>query len=68
MAIAKGYDNMIQPGVDGYLSFWQFYNLCTAAVKSSYVDSYLDRCVNSHALTAHIEDHLNGKEESWLLS
>ena len=68
MAVARGYDNMIQPAVERYLSLWQFYNLCTSAVKSSYVDSYVDRVVNSHALTSHLEDHLNGKEVSWLLS
>jgi hypothetical protein len=67
-AVARGYDSMIQPGQDSYLSLWSFFNLCTSAVKSSYLDSYVDRCVNSHTLASHLENHLIGKEESWFLT
>lgn len=66
MSVAREYEKEYY-SLHEKISLWQFYNLLTLAVKSSYIDSYLSRCVNSTDLTTHLMNHLNGKEESWFL-
>lgn len=67
-AIAKGYHTAFRPGQSEYLSLWQFFNLTTAAVKSSYIDRYVDRCANASGFVQHLNKAIEGDEESWYLS
>ena len=67
-AIAKGYHRAFRPGQSEYLSLWQFFNLATAAVKSSYIDRYVDRCANASGFVQHIDAALEGEKDSWYLS
>jgi hypothetical protein len=39
---------------------WNVYNLFTGAVKSSYIDSYLERNVNAHTFTNSVSEALKG--------
>jgi hypothetical protein len=52
---------------DGSISLWHVYNLFTGAVKSSYVDTFLDRNVNSFELSHSLLRMLQGREDSWFL-
>lgn len=54
---------------DGSISLWKVYNLFTGVVKSSYIDTFLDRNVNSLDLTSGILQTLQGLQTSqgWFL-
>lgn len=53
---------------NGTINLWKMYNLFTGAVKSSYIDNYLERAVNAHQLTNGFIGALNGDEKySWFL-
>ncbi|MFT4801903.1 MAG: hypothetical protein ACI93N_001678 [Flavobacteriaceae bacterium] len=45
---------------NGNISLWNVYNLFTGAVKSSYIDSYLERNVNAHTFTNSVSEALKG--------
>ena len=49
---------------DGTISLWRVYNLLTGAVKSSYIDTFLDRNVNAFDLTTGILRSLQGLQTS----
>lgn len=69
--IARDYyrDQSFCREADGSISLWKVYNLFTGAVKSSYIDSFLDRNVNSFELTNGIFRALTGSLTSldWFL-
>lgn len=48
-AVARAYydDENFGKGKDSHLSLWNLYNLLTGANKSSYIDNFLDRSLNS---------------------
>lgn len=52
---------------DGSISLWRVYNLFTGAVKSSYIDTFLDRNSNAYDLTGTLLDTLQRRSTSWFL-
>ncbi|AUD07142.1 hypothetical protein CWM47_03075 [Spirosoma pollinicola] len=55
---------------DGTINLWRLYNLFTGAIKSSYIDTYLDRNVNSFALVNGLLQSLQGLQtpQNWFLN
>lgn len=69
-AIAKSYyeDEHFAADEIGHINLWKMYNLLTGAVKSSYIDSFLERNVNAHQLTGGFVQALNGDSRyKWFL-
>ena len=67
--VAKAYiqDNNFR-GFGGELNMWKFYNLLTGANKSSYIDSFLDRSLNSTEIAMGINAALHGDERyKWFI-
>ena len=61
--VAKSYINDEDFGSYGSdINLWKFYNLLNGSVKSSYVDSFLDRTVNATDIALGINDALHGGE------
>ncbi|MFD2573783.1 DUF3871 family protein [Spirosoma soli] len=52
---------------DGSISLWRVYNLFTGAVKSSYIDTFLDRNVNAFDLTSGLLQTVQGDRNNWFL-
>ena len=53
----------------GSINLWNLYNLMTDAVKSSYIDTFLDRNVNAGTFISGLADALEGKGGyQWFLS
>lgn len=54
---------------NGSIDLWRFYNLLTGAVKSSYIDKFLEREVNSFDFTTQIQEALDrGPDNFWYLN
>jgi len=53
---------------DGGIDLWRLYNLFTGAVKSSYIDTYLDRNVGSTEFITMMAESLRNKSDFWYLS
>lgn len=54
---------------DGRINLWDVYNLFTQANKSSYIDTFLDRNLNTFEFTKGIQKTLNGNlDYHWFLS
>ncbi|NQU35537.1 MAG: DUF3871 family protein [Bacteroidetes bacterium] len=51
----------------GNINLFNFYNLCTGANKSSYIDSFLDRNVSQLTLTNELKSGLNKRNSSWYI-
>jgi hypothetical protein len=54
--------------VDGSINLWRLYNLFTGANKSSYIDTFLDRSVNSFDFIHGIREAVEHKQSNWYLS
>ena len=52
---------------DGSISLWRVYNLLTGAVKSSYIDTFLDRNVNAFDIVNGLRQTLQGGKANWFL-
>ena len=52
-------------GTGGELNMWQFFNLLTGSVKSSYIDSFLDRSLNASEVAMGISQALNNTSDSY---
>lgn len=52
---------------DGSISLWKVYNLFTGAVKSSYIDTFLDRNVNAFDLSSGLLQTVRGGTDNWFL-
>lgn len=52
----------------GDINLWNLYNLFTGANKSSYIDSFLDRTVNSLEFVNYLHQSLKQDEYSWFLN
>lgn len=65
--IAKGYyeDENFGRREDGTISLWNIFNLLTGANKSSYIDTFLSRSLNSHELIQNLSNSLNSGEPYW---
>lgn len=57
----------INPSEQESICLWQFYNMMTAANKSSYIDSHLERIVESDAFTKRLATKLSNKLDDWYL-
>ena len=53
---------------NGNINLWKLYNLFTSANKSSYIDSFLDRSVNSFSFVEQIRKGIENKSNCWYLS
>lgn len=53
---------------DGSISLWNFYNLCTEANKSSYIDSNLERNVNAYELVNYLSQSIQNGKPNWYLN
>ena len=53
---------------NGNINLWKLYNLFTSANKSSYIDSFLDRSVNSFSFVEQIRRGIENKSNCWYLS
>ncbi|MDE0561755.1 DUF3871 family protein [Algoriphagus sp. NF] len=53
----------------GRIDLWRLYNLMTGAVKSSYIDKFLEREVNAYDFTLQIHNALENKSDGfWYLN
>ncbi len=68
-SICKDYykDKSFCRSEDGSINLWRLCNLFTAANKSSYIDSYLEKGVSAENLVLNIKDAMDGKASSWFL-
>lgn len=53
---------------EGNINLWRLYNLLTGSNKSSYIDTFIDRSVNSFRFVEDIRFALERKESNWFLS
>jgi hypothetical protein len=51
----------------GNINLWRFYNLLTGAIKSSYIDTFLDRTVNTLHFSQVLLECLKMGRNSWYL-
>lgn len=54
--------------LDGSISLWKMYNLLTGAIKSSYIDNFVDRSVNAFNFTSQIKSGLDSNTQNWFLN
>lgn len=68
--IAKGYyeDQNFSRQEDGSINLWNVYNLLTEATKSSYIDSFLARSLNSHELIQKLAHSIQNDVPIWYLN
>jgi hypothetical protein len=69
-AVAKDYyrDNSFCRMEDGSINLWRLYNLFTGANKSSYIDTFIDRSVNSFQFVDQLRGALDSKSTNWFLN
>ncbi len=69
--VAKDYyqDESFCRNANGEISMWEFYNLLTGSNKTSYIDTFLERGVNSFQFSEGISKALSGSSTnySWFL-
>jgi len=68
--ITKSYygDEDFRRDGNGSINLWNLYNLFTHAVKSSYIDSFMDRNLNAFQFSKGIADALDGNSQyDWFL-
>lgn len=53
---------------DGNIDLWRLYNLFTGAVKTSYIDTFLDRSVGASSFVRGLQIALNEGSDHWFLS
>jgi hypothetical protein len=61
-------DNSFCKNTSGEINLWKLYNLFTASNKSSFIDSFADRAVNSSELVSTLGNAIKHKEEHWFLN
>lgn len=69
--ITKSYygDEDFRRDGNGAINLWNLYNLFTDAVKSSYIDTFLDRNLNAYQFTKGIAEAIEGDSPySWFLN
>lgn len=54
-----------QAGDEPTINLWDFYNLMTSANKSSYIDSHVDRVVESFRFTQNLGKSLENQLPNW---
>ena len=53
---------------DGKINLWRLYNLFTGSNKSTYIDNFLDRSVNSFHFTDQLRIALKNKSDNWFFN
>jgi hypothetical protein len=53
---------------DGNINLWKLYNLFTGSNKSSYIDTFIDRSVNSFRFVDSIRSAMDKRESNWFLN
>lgn len=53
---------------EGNINLWKLYNLFTGSNKSSYIDTFIDRSVNSFRFVEDIRFALDRKEDNWFMN
>jgi hypothetical protein len=68
-AVCRDYyrENSFCRDAQGDINLWRLYNLFTAANKSSYIDTFLDRAVNASTFTGELAYALEHKRSNWFL-
>jgi len=68
--VANGYynDPNFCKDIAGNISLWKVYNLFSGANKSSYIDSFIDRGVNSHSFIQELTEAIKTKDSNWFLN
>ena len=68
--ITKGYysDESFCRDSSGTIDLWRLFNLFTVAVKSSYIDTFIDRGVGSHVFIDRLSEALESGSNHWFLS
>jgi hypothetical protein len=68
--VVKDYyrDNSFCKDDEGNINLWRLYNLFTGSNKSSYIDTFIDRSVNSFRFVEDIRFALEKKESNWFLN
>ncbi|MCH4551988.1 DUF3871 family protein [Aestuariibaculum lutulentum] len=68
--IIKNYvdDEHFRADADGYINFWQLYNLFTESAKSNYIDNFLDRNCNTYEFVNHLGEAIRRKEDNYFLN
>ncbi|MBA4302203.1 MAG: hypothetical protein C0433_19180 [Cyclobacterium sp.] len=62
-------DRNFKRSKSGKIDLWRFYNLMTGAVKSSYIDKFVERELNSFDFTLQVKQALDsGPEGFWYLN
>ncbi|WP_144603820.1 DUF3871 family protein [Algoriphagus algorifonticola] len=62
-------DKNFKRSKSGKIDLWRFYNLMTGAVKSSYIDKFVERELNSFDFTLQVKQALDsGPEGFWYLN
>ncbi|MFT5251616.1 MAG: hypothetical protein ACI87N_000600 [Flavobacteriales bacterium] len=68
-SIVRDYYSDIHFGsINGTINLWKLYNLFTESIKSSYVDSLLERNASAFELINYLAKSLKNKETSWFLN
>ncbi|MBT6383353.1 MAG: DUF3871 family protein, partial [Flavobacteriales bacterium] len=67
-SVARGYEELNTGRRERRISMWQFYNLLTESIKSSYIDGYMGRCVNSFDITNHLSEAILKERDTWYLN
>jgi hypothetical protein len=69
-AVVKDYfrDSSFCKDDAGNINLWRVYNLLTGSNKSSYIDTFLDRSVNSYRFVEEIRWAVDKKESNWFLN
>ncbi|MBA2760887.1 MAG: DUF3871 family protein [Segetibacter sp.] len=52
----------------GNINLWRLYNLFTGTNKSSYIDTFLDRSVNSFLFVEQLKNALENQKSNWYLN
>jgi len=50
------------------INLWKVYNLFAGDIKSSYIDTFIDRNVGSLLFINSLIDHIRDKKQSWFLN
>jgi hypothetical protein len=68
-AIAKSYfkDDNFKVTTEGVINLWQLYNLFTGAVKSSYIDSFLQREACAYEFIQTLSNSIQNEEPNFFL-
>ena len=69
-AVCKDYyrDGSFCKDSDGNINLWRLYNLFTGANKTTYIDSFAERSINSFDFTFSLKQALQNQSHSWYLS